>query len=513
MEQYHEDRSFIDAFKGFFSKKRGVKDEAIPNEWKGFIVNDSFSKEHIEDVVKLRDMLIKSVTVIACQKGISCKLPGSVSPLSDKDMIWQPTKQDVDMNEAMKNIKDLIATAASNTVLENQPPERILELFDINIYTTSFEIYICIGGNLTSIIRKGQPFYVSSKHNCSQRNLAFCPLLPFIEDTKIDLGEIRKHVQDCQGVMTSLARMCKKNAKGQQDCSDLQACYNSIIGRLTNQYQGVKQCEEQGEVPYEQGTLDNLVNMISYMSTLQREAYVTQGSYLRWVLLENQTGQVNDEIETAVKVLCTNAGHVCKDNIIEQLCLAYKETSALSRIKYLSRAYNATLELYRERAMSLWMLFKENEQDDIYKFLTVKSHLHQQNLSADVIAKRLIEYPEKLRIQKNDPRILNVIKNIVSDTQFDYVDKCLEPTHIAICSAGGGRKGTMVRNKQVKLLGRTRNVYKYGRQSYVRVKGSLILIREAKELEKKQKAIKNKQNKQGLKDKKTRVQKDGLSHV
>jgi hypothetical protein len=474
---------FTTSFKKIFSTPR----EELPNEWKDLVLNESFS---IDEVVNMRDLFVSSAHLIACEGGLYCKETGSIgSPLSDKDIVLIPQKEHADSHQTLIRIKSYLDDAKIGTLLQKMPAEKIMELLDVNIYTTSFEIYICVGQHLLSIIRNGQAYYVSSKENCIQRKLAYRPLLSFANDSKIP-KLIQDQMKECETTLDNLSGMCKRNANDQLDCSALQYCYNDIISDLTAKYKGTVGCDADTKNTFDQQKLDNVVNIISFMSTRQREAYVTQGAFLRWVLLENQTEQEHSEITTAINVLCTRAGHVCKDNITEHLCLAYKENNELSRLKYLSRAYNATLELYNKEAGTLWSAFSNSQLVRIRDFLISKISIQQnQQSNADDKISKLMEYANELDIEVNKIKgaIMGVLTKLSQDTQYNYTHVCVRP--MPVCTYEGGAS-TKVR-KQVKLLGRTRNVYKYGRQSYVRVKGSLILLREARELDKEQ-AKKNK---------------------
>lgn len=375
----------------------------------------------------------------------TCRKTGSDKPTSDVDITILDANQisnilnnlqnvllqsftDVELTGSFQDeIQNLCKTSTGEKRCEqDQQYMKILRLLDINVYYTNFEVHV-----------ESQTFHI-----------------------------IEKGTAHIQRYFAYSAWPDKRPKELMQDPC-LQEC-------------NIENYKNKSRLP-NNSTANNLINCISKWSTEQRDAYVTQGSYLRWVL-----DMPYDKLKTFQWIL--------KDCMIEQVCMAHKALFSSKRqdllgcFKYLSRAYNTI-----DPPLDFVFIEKTISQN-------LKDFLNAKTKDNSVEYNRIIVYLREIFKSANVKSAMEGFIAYINDTYRGIYDPplgietCLDsPQEIKRFSEIFGlitpnqsfmkQNAGTVNPEYLTILGRLRRVYTYSRKKYVNIRGKLVTIKEAREIE------------------------------
>lgn len=351
--------------------------------------------------------------------------------------------------------------------------DRLMKVLDVNIYTSNFELVVCAKVDQSRFIvyqqgEQNKNLYISSNTNSLQRTYAFYALLNYRTTIQSHLdGNVHTPVfamiitqlQALRNVLNSkegIIRTCQVRRE-RDDC--LWGRYDDFRKLADDE------CvtEREDRKPIHENDINDFVNEVSFLSTQQNDAYVTQGSYMRWVL--------------GIKDL---KPYLLKDSIIEQLCMAYKAAFREvgdSCIKYLARA--AT-----DLSSAPFNLISWKNLEN-----TVPGRPEPRPL------KTYADYLTKKDSDPDSPEFHNLERTLINDIQnhFGNVAQGILEIIENFANAqvrgdypsqqhGAAKRGTQQFIKKIHLHGRIRNVYKIGRAHYVTYKGVLLPLKQAKKL-------------------------------
>lgn len=395
-----------------------------------------------------RKDMIKYILENVCSVNRLCKKTGSDKPTSDVDITIIDATQISDILEHLQNtllksfqgialsgnfqneIPNLCMTSNGSTRCErDQMYLKISRLLDINVYYTNFEVSI-----------EGKRFHIID-HETS-------------------------HIQ----------RYYAYNAWPQQRPHDMiqDPCLKDCD---IEHYKTKSRLQDKK-------TANNLINCISKWSTEQRDAYVTQGSYYRWVL-----DMPYDQLKYWPWIL--------KDCMIEQVCMAHKALFSSKRqdllgcFKYLSRAYNTLgspldfvfIDETTSRNLKRFLELKANGASTDYN--SIISNLKQRFNTATNIEVAMLEFiayiNEKYTGDAYDHHPLHIScpDSPQELKKFSEMFGVITPNQSFVQQNAGTTKNP----EYLTLLGRRRRVYTYSRKKYVNIRGKLVTVREAREIE------------------------------
>ena len=150
-------------------------------------------------------------------------------------------------------------------------------------------------------------------------------------------------------------------------------------------------------------TNDQKISLISLLKTLEQEAYLTQGSYLRWVSLNG--------LQKISKYK-----HLLIDSLLEQLCFALKlldkdNYDKKSVAKYLSRALNTFSSSNVEHEFLMNTDIRIRNYPNIHKFISYLNDKNKNfvdtNKNLDIIFNNVVEFELKTEIKNIISTIFN----------------------------------------------------------------------------------------------------------